>query len=212
TYIDRGREYPVIVQAQASDRQTPGDIDNIFVRAGDGRTLVPLLALVTVTEEATAPELRRYDRMPSITIEAALADGYDLGSAIRFMQEAAAEVLPAQAQISFAGQSREFLETSGGVTITFALALLIVFLVLAAQFESFVHPLIIMLSVPLALAGAVYALWFGGLSLNVYSMIGIVLLVGLMAKNGILIVEFAHQLRDEGYSVREGLLEAAVLV
>lgn len=211
TYIDRGREYPVIVQAQASDRQTPGDIDNIFVRAGDGRTLVPLLALVTVTEEATAPELRRYDRMPSITIEAALADGYDLGSAIRFMQEAAAEVLPAQAQISFAGQSREFLETSGGVTITFALALLIVFLVLAAQFESFVHPLIIMLSVPLALAGAVYALWFGGLSLNVYSQIGIILLIGLMAKNGILIVEFANQLRDEGYSVRDAVLEAAVL-
>ncbi|GIK99448.1 MAG: multidrug transporter [Alphaproteobacteria bacterium] len=211
TYIDRGREYPVIVQAQASDRQTPGDIDNIFVRAGDGETLVPLSALVSATEEATAPELRRYDRMPSITIEAALADGYDLGSAIRFMQQAAEEVLPAQAQISFAGQSREFLETSGGVTITFALALLIVFLVLAAQFESFIHPLIIMLSVPLALAGAVYALWFGGLSLNVYSQIGIILLIGLMAKNGILIVEFANQLRDEGYSVRDAVLEAAVL-
>jgi len=211
TYIDRGREYPVIVQAQDTDRQTPGDIDNIFVRAGDGRTLVPLSALVSMTEEATAPELRRYDRMPSITIESALADGYDLGSAVRFMAQAAEEVLPPQARISFAGQSRELEETSSGIVVTLGLALLIVFLVLAAQFESFIHPLIIMLSVPLALAGAVYALWIGGLSLNVYSMIGIVLLVGLMAKNGILIVEFANQLRDEGYSVREAVLEAAVL-
>ena len=211
TYIDRGREYPVIVQAQPEDRRTPGDIDNIFVRAGDGQTLVPLSALVTATEEATAPELRRYDRLPSITVEAALADGYDLGSAVGYMQQAAAEVLPPEAWVSFAGQSREFLETSGGIFITFGLALLIVFLVLAAQFESFMHPLIIMLSVPLALAGAIYALWLGGLSLNVYSQIGIILLIGLMAKNGILIVEFANQLRDEGYSVREAVVEASII-
>jgi multidrug efflux pump len=211
TYIDRGREYPVIVQAQPEDRRTPGDIDNIFVRAGDGRTLVPLSALVSTTEEATAPELRRYDRLPSITVEAALADGYDLGAAITFMQETAAELLPAEARVSFAGQSREFLETSGGIFITFGLALLIVFLVLAAQFESFMHPLIIMLSVPLAIAGAIYSLWLSGLSLNVYSQIGIILLIGLMAKNGILIVEFANQLRDEGHSVREAVLEASLL-
>jgi multidrug efflux pump len=211
TYIDRGREYPVVVQAQTEDRRVPGDIDNIFVRAGDGKTLVPLSALVTATEEATAPELRRYDRLPSITIEAALAEGYDLGSAIRFMQEAAAEILPPEARVSFAGQSRELLETSGGIFITFGLALLIVFLVLAAQFESFVHPVIIMLSVPLAIAGAVYSLWIGGLSLNVYSQIGIILLIGLMSKNGILIVDFANQLRDEGYSVREAVLEASII-
>lgn len=211
TYIDRGREYPVVVQAQPEDRRTPGDIDNIFVRGGDGKTLVPLSALVTATEEATAPELRRYDRLPSITIEAALAEGYDLGSAITFMQQAAAEVLPPEARVSFAGQSREFLETSGGIYITFGLALLIVFLVLAAQFESFIHPLIIMLSVPLAVAGAIYSLWLGGLSLNVYSQIGIILLIGLMAKNGILIVEFANQLRDEGYSVRQAVVEAALI-
>ncbi len=211
TYIDRGREYPVIVQAQPEDRRIPGDIDNIFVRAGDGVTLVPLSALVTATEEATAPELRRYDRLPSITIQAALADGYDLGAAIAYMQQAAAEVLPPEARVTFVGQSREFLETSGGVFITVGLALLIVFLVLAAQFESFMHPLIIMMSVPLAVAGAIYSLWLGGLSLNIYSQIGIILLIGLMAKNGILIVEFANQLRDEGYSVRDAVVEASIL-
>ena len=210
-YVDRGREYPVIVQAQLDDRRVPGDIDNIFVRAGDGKTLVQLSALVTATEEATAPELRRYNRLPSITIEAALSDDYDLGSAVRYMAAAAAELLPPVARVSFAGQSQEYLETSSGVLIMLGLAMLIVFLVLAAQFESFIHPLIIILSVPLALAGAMYALWLGGLTLNVYSQIGIVLLVGLMAKNGILIVEFANQLRDEGYSVRAAVIEASII-
>src|SRR5690606_15704159 len=149
TYVDRGREYPVIVQARAEDRQTPTDLANIFVRSGNGGQLVPLTALVQLEEGAAPPELRRYDRLPSVIITASLADGYDLGSAIRYRQEIAAETLPPEAKLGFAGQSKEFLETSGGIMITFALALLIVFLVLAAQFESFVHPCIIMLTVPL---------------------------------------------------------------
>ncbi|SLN70417.1 efflux RND transporter permease subunit [Oceanibacterium hippocampi] len=211
TYIDRGREYPVMLQADAEDRQTPNDISSIFIRAGDGVTLVPLSALVTIGETAEAPALRRYNRLPSITLEAALNDGYALGTAIGYIREIAAETLPAEASLNFAGQSQQYLETSSGVAITFALAILIVFLVLAGQFESFIHPLIIMLSVPLAVAGAVYSLWFGGLSLNIYSQIGIILLIGLMAKNGILIVEFANQLRDEGYDVREAVIEASVI-
>ncbi|WP_026380383.1 efflux RND transporter permease subunit [Afifella pfennigii] len=211
TFVDRGREYPVILQAQADDRQTPSDIGNMFVRAGDGETLVPLVALTRLSERAAAPELNRYDRLPSITLEAALAEGYDLGSAIDFIREAAAETLPPEAKIAFSGQSQQYLETSGGVAVTFGLAVLIVFLVLAAQFESFVHPFVIMLSVPLALAGALYALFLAGLSLNIYSQIGIILLIGLMAKNGILIVEFANQLRDEGRSVREAVIEASIL-
>ena len=211
TYVDRGREYPVIVQARAEDRRTPTDLANIFVRSGNGDELVPLTALVRLEEGAAAPELRRYDRLPSITIEASLADGYDLGSAIRFMEEVAAETLPPEAKLGFAGQSKEFLETSGGVALTFALALLIVFLVLAAQFESFMHPLIIMLTVPLGLTGALLSLWLTGNSLNVYSQVGIILLVGLMAKNGILIVEFANQLRDEGRSIRDAVLEASAI-
>jgi multidrug efflux pump len=166
---------------------------------------------VVLEEGADAPALRRYDRLPSITISAALADGYDLGSAIRFMQQIAAETLPAEAKLGFDGQSQQFLETSSGIAITFALALLIVFLVLAAQFESFVDPLIIMLSVPLALSGALLSLWLTGNSLNIYSQVGIILLVGLMAKNGILIVEFANQLRDEGRSIRDAVIEASAI-
>ncbi len=210
-YVDRGREYPVIVQARAEDRRTPGDLANIFVRSGTNAELVPLSALVNAAEGAAPPTLKRYQRLPSITISAALADGYDLGSAIRFMQAVAEETLPDEASLGFSGQSQQFLETSGGLAITFALALLIVFLVLAAQFESFVHPFIILLSVPLAVSGALLSLWLAGMSLNVYSQIGIILLIGLMAKNGILIVEFANQLRDQGRTVREAILEGAAL-
>jgi multidrug efflux pump len=211
TYVDRGREYPVIVQARAEDRRTPTDLANIFVRSGTSGELTPLTALVTLAEGAAAPALRRYDRLPSVTISASLADGYDLGSAVRYMQQIAAETLPPEANLGFSGQSQQFLETSGGVAVTFALALLIVFLVLAAQFESFMHPFIIMLSVPLAVTGALLSLWLTGNSLNIYSQIGIILLIGLMAKNGILIVEFANQLRDQGHAVREAILEGSVL-
>jgi multidrug efflux pump len=210
-FVDRGREYPVILQASSEDRQTPSDISNIFIRGGDGSTLVPLAAVVDFRESAASASLRRYNRLPSITIEAALAEGYDLGTAINFMREAAEESLPEEAFIGFSGQSQQYLETSGGVAVTFALALLIVFLVLAAQFESWIHPLIIMLSVPLAIAGAIYTLELAGFSLNLYSQIGIILLIGLMAKNGILIVEFANQLRDEGHSVHDAVIESATL-
>jgi len=210
-YIDRGREYPVMVQAQDDDRRTPSDIDNVFVRAGDGKTLVPLASLVKATEQAAAPALRRYNRLPSITLTAGLTEDYTLGQAIDFLEATAKAELPPQATIQFAGQSQQFKEASSGMAFTFALALLIVFLVLAAQFESWVHPLIIMLGVPMALAGAVFTLLFTGLTLNLYTQIGVILLIGLMAKNGILIAEFANQLRDEGKSVREAVLEASVV-
>ena len=211
TYLDRGREYPVILQASARDRRTPGDIGNVFLRSGDGGSLVPLSALVSLKETTEAPSLRRYNRLPSITLSAALADGYTLGQAIGFIQEAATESLPPEAKISFSGQAQQYQETSSGVSVTFALAILIVFLVLAGQFESFIQPLVIMLSVPLAIAAAVLALWFSGMTLNIYSQIGIILLIGLMAKNGILIVEFANQLRDEGLEVREAVIEASII-
>jgi multidrug efflux pump len=146
-----------------------------------------------------------------VTITASLAPGYDLGSALDYFERIAAEELPPEATVTYLGQSLEFRETSGAIYITFVLALLIVFLVLAAQFESFLHPFIIMLAVPLAVTGALAALLLTGISLNIYSQIGMILLIGLIAKNGILIVEFANQLRDEGYSIREAIVRGSEL-
>ena len=215
TYVERGREYDVILQAEEENRRTPADLANIFVRSGqrgdDEAGLIPLGALVTTEERAAAPTLRRYDRLPSVTITGSLNDGYDLGTAIVFMQKIAKETLPLGAKLGYAGQTAQYLETTSGVALTFGLALLIVYLVLAAQFESFIHPLIIMITLPLASSGALFTLWLGGASLNIYSQVGLILLVGLMAKNGILIVEFANQLRDEGRTVRDAVIEASVL-
>ncbi len=211
TFVSQGREYPVILQAEAYDRRAPSDIDNIYIRSGDGETLVPLGALVSVQENAAAPSLRRFDRLPSIRLSGALAPGADLGAVLDEIELIANEIVPASGKIGYEGQSRTFKDTTAGATAVFAMALLIVFLVLAAQFESFIHPAIILLSVPAGVAGAIYAMVLGGLSLNVYSQIGIILLIGLVAKNGILIVEFANQLRDEGKSVREAAILAAVL-
>ncbi|MBE0452325.1 efflux RND transporter permease subunit [Roseovarius autotrophicus] len=211
TFVSRGREYPVLVQADIADRRTPTDIENIFVRAGDGVTLVPLGALVTLTENAAAPSLQRFDRLPSIQLSGALAPNAELGTVLDRLEEIAAEILPPEAKLGYDGQSRTYKDTSGGVGVVFVLALIIVYLVLAAQFESFLHPVVIMLTVPIGIAGAIYAMAAGGLSLNVYSQIGIILLIGLIAKNGILIVEFANQLRDEGRAVRDAVIEASVL-
>ncbi|WP_297773608.1 efflux RND transporter permease subunit [uncultured Roseovarius sp.] len=211
TFVSRGREYPVLVQAEDEDRRSPTDIENIFVRAADGETLVPLGALVTLKENAAAPSLRRFDRLPSIQLSGALAPTAQLGDVLTELEEIARDILPPEAKLGYDGQSRTYQDTSGGVGVVFLLALLIVYLVLAAQFESFVHPLVIMLTVPIGVAGAIYAMAAGGLSLNVYSQIGIILLIGLISKNGILIVEFANQLRDEGYSVRDAVIDASVL-
>ncbi len=211
TFISRGREYPVILQAEESDRADPSDIDNIFLRAADGETLVPLGALVTISENAAAPSLRRFDRLPSIQLSGALAPGADLGAILTQLEEAASDIIPAEGKLGYEGQSRTFKDTASGANLVFALSLLIVFLVLAAQFESFVHPVTILLTVPAGVAGAIYAMAAGGLSLNVYSQIGIILLTGLVAKNGILIVEFANQLRDQGKDVREAVINAAAL-
>ncbi|MBU2952948.1 efflux RND transporter permease subunit [Marinobacter sp. F3R08] len=211
TYIDRGREYDVIVQAEDANRATPADLGQIFLRPREGGNLIPLQALVSVDEVGANPDLRRIDRLPAVVISASLADGYDLGSALTYLNNLAVDNLPSEARVSYKGLSREFQDSSAAIYVTFALAFVIVFLVLAAQFESWIHPLIIMLSVPLAVTGALLALWWSGISLNIYSQIGIIMLLGLMAKNGILIVEFANQLRDKGYEVKDAILEGACL-
>lgn len=211
TYLDRGQEYDVIVQASDADRATPSDLSQIFMRPRAGGDLIPLAALVNLDEIGANPDLRRIDRLPAVVISASLADGYDLGSALTYLNNLAAESLPPEARISYRGLSQEFQESSNAIYVTFGLAFIIVFLVLAAQFESWIHPLIIMLTVPLAVTGALIALFWSGISLNIYSQIGIVMLLGLMAKNGILMVEFANQLRDEGYSVRDAIFQGSIL-
>jgi multidrug efflux pump len=206
-----GKQYKVLVQAPVDQRVTPNDLNNIYVRGSNtGGKLVPLASLVTLKEGANARELIRTDRLRSVMIEASPAPGYTLGQALDYLDAVAAEVLPPEVRISYAGQSREYKDSSAAIFVTFALALIVVFLVLAGQFESWIHPIIIILSVPLAVTGALAALLLAGQTLNVYSQIGIIMLVGLIAKNGILIVEFANQLRDDGRDIYEAAVEASV--
>ncbi|MFO0476627.1 MAG: efflux RND transporter permease subunit [Alphaproteobacteria bacterium] len=209
TIVDDGEEYDVIVESIDEERRQPSDVTDILVRGRDGQ-LIPLSNLVTLREQAGATSLSRFNRLRAITISANLAPGTTLGEGLAFLEETARTELPPYAQIDYRGQSLEYKESSSQLAFTFGLALLIVFLVLAAQFESFIHPFIIILTVPLAVAGAMFGLWASGSTLNIYSQIGIVMLVGLAAKNGILIVEFANQLRDAGKSVQDALVESCV--
>ncbi|MBT8072376.1 MAG: efflux RND transporter permease subunit [Xanthomonadales bacterium] len=209
TYVDRGREYNVILQGADADRSSTDDLSNLYVRSSQTNQLVPLSNLVVVSEMAGPSQLKRFDRMRSITVSASLAEGARLGDAIEKLYQVAQDTLPASARISWDGESEEYLNSGSSLYLTFALALLIVFLVLSAQFESFINPMIILVTVPLALTGALLGLWAYGSSINVFSQIGAILLIGLSAKNGVLIVEFANQLRDRGMRFREAVVEAA---
>jgi multidrug efflux pump len=210
TYIDRGEEYDVILQGQRLDREEPSDINNIYVRSERSDELIPLSNLVSLDEGAESGALNRFNRLRAVTIEANLAPGYTLGEALAFLEGVVqGELVGEGARVDYKGQSRELRDASSALYFTFGLALLMVFLVLAAQFESFIHPLVIILTVPLAIAGALIGLVLVSGTLNIYSQIGIVILIGLATKNGILIVEFANQLRDQGYLFKEALLEAS---
>ena len=211
TYVEDGEEYDVILQAQRENRASPADLNNLYVRSNSSGSLVPLASLVTLTELAEPGQFNRFNRLRAITLSAGLAPGYTLGQALDWVRDVAKEELPERAQIDYKGDSREYRAAGSAIVFTFAMALLIVFLVLAAQFESFLHPIVIMLTVPLAVAGAFIGLFLVGGSINLFSQIGIVMLVGLAAKNGILIVEFANQLRDEGLSIREAIVESAAV-
>lgn len=209
TYVDGGKEYDVMLQAGAEQRVSPQDLANLYVRSDSSGALIPLANLVTSREMVGSAANNRFDRMRSITISASLASGYTLGEALTYLEELAAKELPPTARLSYAGESRELKESSHTIYFSFSLALVVVFLVLAAQFESWIHPLVIMTTVPLAVFGALAALATLGYTLNIYSQIGIIMLIGLAAKNGILIVEFANQRRDAGLSFHEALIEAA---
>jgi multidrug efflux pump len=208
TYVDNGEEYDVMLQADRDQRVDPSDLAQTYVRGGNG-ALVPLSNLVTLSEIAEPGSFNRFNRLRAITISAGLAPGYSMGEALEWTRQVVAEELPDYAQVDWKGESREYQEAGGAIVLTFALALLIVYLVLAAQFESFLHPLVIMLTVPLAVLGALLGLWVTGGTLNLFSQIGIVMLIGLAAKNGILIVEFANQLRDEGADVAGAIAGSA---
>jgi multidrug efflux pump len=211
TFVDGGEEYDVVVEGLWEDKASPGDLANLYVRSeGTGRQ-VPLANLVTVQEFADAGSLNRYNRLRSLTLEANLAPGYRLSEALDYMDALAAEHLPEGAIISYKGESLKLRESGESSAFIFVLALLVVYLVLAAQFESFVQPIAIMLTVPVAVLGALVGLELTGSGQSIYSQIGLIMLVGLSAKNGILIVEFINQLRDAGRGFREAILEASQL-
>ncbi|HPF24500.1 MAG TPA: efflux RND transporter permease subunit, partial [Hyphomonas sp.] len=210
TYVDNGEEYDVILEGLRSEQNSPNDVQNIYVRSATTGQLVPLASLVNIVSIADSPTLNRYNRVRSITIEGTLAPGASLGNVLTSMERTARSVLPAEAQIDFKGQSLDFKSSGSSILFVFAIGMIIVFLVLAAQFESYRHPVIIMLTVPASLAGGLFGIWITGNSLNIYTEIGLIMLIGLSAKNGILIVEFANQLRDQGVEFMEALKEAAM--
>ncbi|MBO2603488.1 efflux RND transporter permease subunit [Shewanella algae] len=209
TFMRDGEEYDVIIEGNRDSQNTASDMQNIYVRSDRSKQLIPLSNLVSIEEFADASQLHRYNRMRAITLEASLAEGYSLGEALDYLNDLAHTYLPAEALISYKGQSLDYQESGSSMYFVFLLALGIVFLVLAAQFESYIHPMVIMLTVPLATVGALVGLLLTGQSLNIYSQIGIIMLVGLAAKNGILIVEFANQLRDKGVDFDAAILQAA---
>jgi len=208
TFMDRGKEYNVILESEKSLKKSPADILNTWVRSARSGQLIPLSSLVEVHEFAASTTLNRYNRQRAITLEANLAEGYSLGEALDYLETVVRDELPNGASIDYKGSSFDFKESGSSMVMVFALALMVTYLVLAAQFESFLQPLIIMLTVPLAITGALFALWYHGMSLNIYSQIGLIILIGIAAKNGILIVEFINQLRDEGVAFEAAILEA----
>jgi len=210
TYIKNGQEYDVILQSQLEQRRSIADLDQLQVRTQSG-TLVPLSTVVTTQLRGDTPDRPRVDRLRSVTLTSQLSAGYTVADAVKFYQDEAAARPSPGVSIKWGGQAKDYLEASGAVGIAFGLALLLVFLVLAAQFESWIHPAVIMLTVPLAVLGGLFGLLMTGSTINTYSQIGLIILVGIAAKNGILIVEFANQLRDEGLKVKEAVIEAAAL-
>jgi multidrug efflux pump len=208
-YVVDGEEYDVVLHARKEQRATADDLTNLYVRANRTRNLIPLSNLVTTENAAGSGVLNRYNRLRALTISATPAPGYALGDALDFLESVVREDLPPGARVDYKGESLEYKESVGAIYFTFGIALFVVFLVLAAQFESFLHPLIIMVTVPLALAGGLLGLSVTGKTLNIYSQIGVVMLIGISAKNGVLIVEFINQLRDEGVEFAQAIVDGA---
>ncbi len=209
-FIRDGKQYEVIGEASRLNRDEPEDLNRLYVRNNQGE-IIQLSNLVTTREESNPPALYRYNRYIAATVSAGLADGFTMGQGIDAMREIANELLDPSFSTALGGSSKDFEESSGGLYFAFILALALIYLALSAQFESFLDPLVIMFTVPLALVGALLALHLGGHTINIFSQIGIIVLIGIVTKNGILIVEFANQHLRSGYSVREAVIEASTL-
>jgi multidrug efflux pump len=209
TFLDDGEEYDVILEGERATQRSFADVANIYVRSDRSGELIPLSNLVDITPYGSAQDLKRYNRVRSLTLDANLSDDLSLADALTYLEDMVREHLPEEATIDYKGQSREFINSGSSIIFVFVLGLAVVFLVLAAQFESYIHPFVIMLTVPLAMGGGLLGLYLTDNSLNIYSQIGLIMLIGLAAKNGILIVEFANQLRDEGMRFSRAILEAA---
>ena len=207
-FIKGDKQYQIIGQVNRENRDDPNDIRNLYVRNAAG-SMVQLDNMVRITERSSPPQLYHYNRYQSATISAGLAPGKTIGDGIKAMNSISKEVLDDSFVTSLTGASRDFSESSSNILFAFLLALVLIYLFLAAQFESFVEPFIIMLTVPMALAGALFSLWYFNQTLNIFSQIGMIMLIGLVTKNGILIIEFANQLREKGLNVREALIEAS---
>ena len=207
-FLKNGKQYEVIGEADRGYRDDPSDLSSLYVRNNRGE-LIPISNVVRLKEESSPPQLYHYNRYLSATVSAALAEGYTIGQGIEAMDEIAKKVLDESYQTALAGVSKDFRESSSGLYFAFLLALALIYLALAAQFESFLDPLIIMITVPLALVGALWALNIFDHTLNIFSQIGIIVLVGIVTKNGILIVEFANQKMEEGMDASSAAIFAA---
>lgn len=207
-FMMNGKQYQVIGQFDKKDRDTPMDLTSIFVKNKDGR-LIQLDNVVTIEEQSSPPQLYHNNRYMSATVSASLAPGKSMGEGIAAMESIRAKVLDDSFTTDLGGESRDFVESSSNTAFAFGLALLLIFLILSAQFESFIDPFIIILTVPMAIAGAMFSLWLFGQSWNIFSQIGTIMLIGLVTKNGILIVEFANQLREQGKSKYDAIVEAS---
>lgn len=207
-FIRDGKQYQVMGQVLRNDRDDPTDLKNLYVRNAAGQ-MFSLDQFVSFTEETTPPTLYHFNRYKSATVSAGLAPGKTVGDGIKEMQRIADKLLDETFTTALSGTSRDFAESSGNTLFAFLLALVLIYLVLAAQFESFIDPLVIMFTVPLAIAGAVLSLWLFDQTINIFSQIGMIMLIGLVTKNGILIVEFANQMKQKGMNKREAVVEAA---
>src|SRR5690554_5503712 len=203
-----GKQYQVMGQFDKKDRSAPTDLTSMFVKNKDGE-LIQMDNLVTTEEHSSPPQLYHNNRYMSATVSASLAPGKSISDGIDAMERIRENVLDETFTTDLGGESRDFVESSSNTLFAFGLALLLIFLILAAQFESFIDPIIIILTVPMAVAGAVFSLWLFGQTWNIFSQIGTIMLIGLVTKNGILIVEFANQLREGGMQKTEAILKAS---